>query len=167
MPWKVIPLARAIRVTSLLAATFGVVLVFGGDATVGRALEVLLKSADYDVRFLGESISSESGVLGRAQLVILAPGLSTEAREHILTQLGSRTEEAKLPVLELVTNDQDDTTYQEEQAGTGWFLPWPCRTEELRQQVKAALLKGFEEDKSGRGPQAPREEEVASSDKSS
>ncbi len=147
--------------TSLLAATFGVVLVFGGDATVGRALAVLLKSADYEVRFLGETISSEPGVLDRAQLVILAPGLSTETREDILTLLGSRTEEAKLPVLELVTN------YQEEQAGTGWFLPWPCRTEELRQQVKAALLKGFEEDQSGRGPQAPREEEEASSDKSS
>jgi hypothetical protein len=147
-------------VTSPPAATLGVVLVFGGDATVGRALELLLQSADYDVRFLGEHISSESGVLGRAQLVILAPGLSTEAREYILTLLGSRTEEAKLPVLELNTN------YQDKQAGTGWFLPWPCRTEELKQQVKAALLKGFEEDKSGRGPQAPREEEEASSDKS-
>jgi hypothetical protein len=123
-------------VTSLLAATLGVVLVFGGDAAVGRALELLLKSADYDVRFLGESISSQSGVLDRAQLVILAPGLSTEAREDILTLLGSRTEEARLPVLELLTN-----YHEEEQTGTGWFLPWPCRTEELRQQVKAALLK--------------------------
>ena len=148
--------------TSLLAATLGVVLVFGGDAAVGRALELLLKSADYDVRFLGESISSESGVLGRAQLVILAPGLSTEAREDILTLLGSRTEEAKLPVLELLTN-----YHEEEQAGTGWFLLWPCRMEELRQQVKAALLKEFEEDKSGWGPQVPREEREMGSDKSS
>ena len=129
------------------AVAFGVVLVFGGDATVGRALELLLKSADHDVRFLGESISSESGVLDRAQLLILAPGLSTEVRKDILALVGSRTEEAKLPVLELLTD-----YHEEEQAGTRWFLLWPCRMEELRQQVKAALLEGFEENKSGRRP---------------
>lgn len=142
------------------AGAFRKVLILGGDATVGRALELLLQSADYDVRFLGETISSESSVLDGAQLLILAPGLSTESREDIFALVGSRTEEAKLPVLELITN------YQEEQAGMEWSLPWPCRTEKLRQQVETALIKGFEENKSGRRLQAPREEREVASDPS-
>ena len=112
-----------------------VVLVFGGDAAVGRALELSLKSADHDVRFLGETVSSEPGVLDKAELLILAPGLSTECHEDILALVGSRTEEARLPILRLLTNYQE-----EEQSEAGWFLPWPCRIEKLRQEIKVALL---------------------------
>jgi len=143
-------------VASELIPASAEVLVIGGGALVGRALELLLRSADCRVRFLdeaslGESGLEEAGLLDGVRLLILAPGASAKCRKAVRALLDSRTVEAKLPVLELLTDGRVP------ESGEGrFFLHWPCRTEELRRYLKVALRDGFEESMDGRGPKTPQ-----------
>ena len=129
----------------VLPASAGVV-ILGGDTLVGRALELLLRSADCNVRFLGEpSLSGPSldeselggpGPLDGVRLLILAPGASAGCREDALALIGARTAEARIEVLELGDDRQGALV------GAWEVLPWPCRTEDLKRRVMAALLDG-------------------------
>ncbi len=134
----------------LVPATAEVVIV-GGDVLVGRALELLLRSADCDVRFLGEPSLDESelgasGLLDGVHLLILAPRASAGCREVALALIDARTAEARIEVLELA----DDR--QEVLVGAREVLPWPCRTEYLKRRVMAALLDGPGTSQGGWGP---------------
>jgi hypothetical protein len=132
------------------------VVILGGGALVGRALELLLRSADCNVRFLGEpSLGKPSlhvseldgpGPLDGARLLILAPGVSAGCREDALALISARTAEARFEVLEL----GDDR--QEALVGAWEVLPWPCRTEDLKRRVMAALLDGPGTSQGGWGP---------------
>lgn len=116
--------------------TVAMVVVMGGDAVVGQALALLLKSADYDVRFLPEEpLSGRAGSLSEAQLLLLAPGLSAERREAILALVSSEPDTKNTPVLELISNTQRSRLGERH-----FVMPWPCRTEDLKQQIEAALL---------------------------
>ena len=118
------------------------VVILGGGALVGRALELLLCSVDYSVRFLGEPSPDmltlgESGLLDGVRLLILAPEASARCREAALALVGTRNSaEARIEILELV----DDR--QEVLVGAREVLPWPCRTEYLKRRVMTALLDG-------------------------
>src|SRR5215212_1033571 len=107
------------------------VLVIGGGALVGRALELLLRSADCRVRFideasLGKLEMDESGLGDEVRLLILAPGASARCRKAVRALVDSKTVKTKLSVLELLTDDR----VPEDGKGR-FFLHWPCRTEEL------------------------------------
>ncbi len=142
-----------------LVAASEEVVILGGGALVGRALELLLRSADYNVKFMAENSLDELGLLEGCRLLIVAPGVSAKCRESILALAGSRTTGARLSVLELLCNDQ------EPQGGAGYFLPWPCRTEELKRYVKAILLGKSEVSQDGQGPQTPRKGKEMAIDK--
>ncbi len=127
------------------------VVILGGGLLVGRALELLLRSADCNVRFLGEPSLHVSelggpGPLDGVRLLILAPGVSAGCREDVLALIGARTAEARIEVLELV----DDR--QEVLVGAREVLPWPCRTEDLKRRVMAALLDGSGASQGGWSP---------------
>lgn len=127
------------------------VIILGGGLLVGRALELLLRSADCDVRFLGEPSLGESelggsGLLDGVRLLILAPEASAGCREDALALVDARTAEARIEVLELV----DDR--QEVLVGAREVLPWPCRTEDLKRRVMAVLLDGPGGSQGGWGP---------------
>ena len=136
------------------------VVILGGSVLIGRALELLLRSADCNVRFLREPSlveppldESELGVLGPldgVRLLILAPGASAGCREDALALIGARTAEARIEVLEL----GDDR--QEALVGAWEVLPWPCRTEDLKRRVMAALLDGPGTSQGGWGPPGPQ-----------
>ena len=126
------------------------VVILGGGVLVGRALELLLGSADCNVRFLDEPSPSASEMLDGVRLLILAPGASAGCREDALALIGARTAEARIEVLELV----DDR--QETLVGAREVLPWPCRTEELKRRVMAALLDGPGASQDGSGSQSPQ-----------
>jgi hypothetical protein len=122
------------------------VVILSGSVLVGRALELLLRGADYDVRFLGEPSLDrlelgESGLLDGVRLLILAPEASPRCHEAVLALIGARTVEARIEVLELGDDRQDDDR-QEALVGPWEVLPWPCRTEDLKRRVMAALLDG-------------------------
>lgn len=135
-----------------LPSTSAMVLVLGGDAIVGQALELLLRSAECNVRFLSEPSLDEPGVLDGVQLLLVAPGLSDKRREALLALVNSKTVGARIPVLELVSNAQGA------QDGVGHLVPWPCQPEELKQWVKAALLAGSETGQDGLGLANPPDE---------
>lgn len=120
------------------AAPAAAVIVVGGDAVVGQALQLLLRGADYGVRFLPEPAlslqgSPAAGALDGARLLLLAPRLSAEGRQQILACVGASST-TTIPVLELV-DDPDGA-----RDGSGRRLPWPCRTEDLKRHIDAALL---------------------------
>lgn len=119
--------------------TSAAVVVFGGDAIVGQALELLLRSSDCNVKFLTEPYLDEPGLLDGAQILLLAPGLSAERREALLRLADGTAIAARIPVLELVSNTQGA------HVGAGHLVPWPCRTEDLERRIKAALLTASEE----------------------
>ena len=128
------------------------VLVLGGDAVVGRALELLLRSADCDIRFLAEPSRVEPGLLDGFGLLLLAPGLSAGCREALLALVGVAPVAARIPVLELNSSAEGAP----EVVGAGPLLvPWPCQPEDLQRRIKAALLAGSEAGGDGGDKQSP------------
>ena len=111
------------------------VVVVGGDAIVGQVLELLLRSSDYVVRFLDEPPLDEPGLLDGTRLLLLAPGLSIEGRKALLELVQDRPVAKRIAVLELVTNAQEAPGGAEHPVA-----PWPCRTEDLKRHIDAALL---------------------------
>lgn len=134
--------ARARKASVTLDRTaIPTVAVFGRDTVVGQALELLLRSADCNVRFIAEFSLGEPGLLDGVQLLLLAPGLSTECYETLLALVDSQPSVA-IPILELVDDDRE-AQVGETQVGSGHFaVPWPCRAEKLKRQMEAALLAG-------------------------
>lgn len=127
------------------------VLVLGGDAFVGRALELLLRSAECDVTFLTDPSWDEPRLLDGFGLILLAPGLSAGCREVVLASVGATPVAARIPVLELVSNVEEVP-----EVGPGHILvPWPCQPEDLQRRIKAALLTGSETSQDGGDPQSP------------
>ncbi len=111
------------------------VAILGGDPVVGRTLELMLKKAGYDARFLNGSFVDEPAELPEeVGLVILTPGLHPKGRERFLDNMGSAPATAKIPVLELVTASDRARADQ-----PGYVL-WPCRLKDLKQKIEAALL---------------------------
>jgi hypothetical protein len=113
------------------------VVVLGEDRVVGRALELLLWSTNWNVRFLTEPPSDEAGLLKVIRLLLLAPGLSAERRRAIVTDIRSMPATARVPILQL---GYEPDGLEEPQGELDRLVPWPCRAEELRRYIDAALL---------------------------
>ena len=102
----------------------------------GRALEALLQGVGYDTRFVEDPPErSAEQLLEGVKLLLLAPTLSAESRETLLTEMGSMLDAANIPVLTL------STSLKEALAGGPAFIPWPCRLEDLTKEIEAALLR--------------------------
>ncbi|MDQ4127929.1 MAG: hypothetical protein M3151_08305 [Actinomycetota bacterium] len=67
-------------------------------------------------------------------LVLIAPAVSTESRESFLAGMRSTPRTAAIPVLTLSTVLKDVLA---EQMG---LVLWPCRLEDLKREIDAALL---------------------------
>jgi hypothetical protein len=110
------------------------VAIFGRDRVIGQALELLLRGADYDARFLGEpAIDKLAELLDGVQILLLGPTLNAERRENLLDGLRSEPGTANIPVLEL-------TTTARVMRNGHRHVMWPCRTEELVQHIGEILL---------------------------
>ena len=102
---------------------------------VGRSLEVLLQGAGYSTRIIGEPTTDKSHeLLEGIRLVLVAPTPSTESRERFLASMESEWGGATIPVLTLSVVL---TTVPSNQTGR---VPWPCRLEDLKSRIEAALL---------------------------
>ena len=114
--------------------------ILGGDALVGRTLEVALRGVGYDARYLNGSFTGAPAELpDGVGLVILAPRISAERREAFLGRARSIPATAGVPVLELVTASTASRNGREEPVR---LVAWPCPTGELERQIEAALLDG-------------------------
>ncbi len=110
------------------------VAILGGDPVVGRTLELMLKGAGYDARFLnGSFIDKPAELPEEVRVVILAPGLHPKGREGFLNGMESAPATAKITVLELV---RASDRARDDHRGS---VLWPCRVQDLKQEIEAAL----------------------------
>ncbi len=111
------------------------VVVFGGDPAVGRILELLLRGAGYDARFVTDDSLDEPGLFDGVRLLLFfAAGLSPERREASMSLFENAPGLAGLPILELASHSDGA------QARMEHLVPWPCPVEELRRRMEAALV---------------------------
>ncbi len=114
-----------------------VVAILDGSPMVARVLELLLQGAGYDTRLLEEAEADRPGglPLGGVDLLLLAPGLSREHHDVLLSGIRrSAPETAHLPVLIMLSTAPPVAPTE----GTR-IVAWPFRTEELVREIEAAL----------------------------
>src|SRR5687768_10829347 len=79
--------------------------ILGGNSVAGRALEALLQGVGYDTRLIEDPPERPpEQLLEGVRLLLLAPTLSGESRETLLTEMGSTLDAANVPVLTLSTS---------------------------------------------------------------
>jgi hypothetical protein len=110
------------------------VLIFEGDRVVGQALELLLRTCGYGVRYVNRDSLEELRTLRGIRLWLLGPGWDYTSREIAAEMAGSMLAEGKASVLEIGL-PRDGSSIRAE-----CYVPWPCRTEDLTQRIDAALL---------------------------
>ena len=102
---------------------------------VGRSLEVLLQGAGYGTRIIEEPTADKpQDLLEGVRLVLVAPTPSTESRKRFLASMQGKSGAAAIPVLTLsmvLNRVLSDPTGS---------VPWPCRIEDLKSEIEAALL---------------------------
>jgi hypothetical protein len=102
---------------------------------VGRSLEVLLRGAGYGTRIIDEPTPDyPHDLLEGVRLVLVVPTPSTESRERFLASMRGRSGGTAIPVLTLsmvLNRVLSDPTGS---------VPWPCRLEDLKNEIEAALL---------------------------
>lgn len=109
------------------------VAILSGDPLIGRALELLLRGAGYEVRLLEEPDATKvAGLLGDVDVLLLDRGLSNGRRESFLGALASTLETATIPVLSLAPASEG-TLAEEDRV-----VPWPCKIEDLAREIEAA-----------------------------
>jgi hypothetical protein len=110
------------------------VAIFGGDPVVREAIEALLQAAGYQTRLPSEPVGYElDKLLANFNLLLVAPGLSAECRKGLLDMLSSPATLAKIRVLELLTEGEEQIIRR------GHVLLWPCSREELERTIDALL----------------------------
>ena len=116
------------------------IVILGGDLLVSRSLELALRGAGYDARYLNGSFTDEpTELLDGVRLVIFAPRMSSERRKAFLSRLRGTPATAGVPVLDLVTASDASENGREDLVDP---VLWPCFTEELEREIEAALLNG-------------------------
>ena len=112
------------------------VAILGGNPVVGKALESLLRSADYGVQFFSEHLAESTELPGDVRVALVMPALNTERSEVLITRVRCTSSTADLPIIELITSPNG------QQNGQRIHVPWPCSVEELKQSIEAALSNG-------------------------
>lgn len=113
--------------------------ILGGNAVVGRALEVLLRGVGYEVRLLGEPGAYRPEELFEGvDVLLLGPGLGADRREDYLRAMVSTLRTAAIPVLSFSPGPKG--TIAEEDR----LVSWPCRVEELAREIEAVLPPCYE-----------------------
>lgn len=110
------------------------VAILGGNPVIGKALESLLRSADYVARFFSEYQEGEAEPLGGAKVALILPALSSKHQEALITLIKTTPSTKNLPVIQLITNPTENGNGQDTR------VPWPCDLEDLRRLIDEKLL---------------------------
>jgi hypothetical protein len=110
------------------------VAIVGTDPVIGRVLESLLQTAGYGTRFVTYPVTSEScNMVADAHVVLLLPGLSNISREGCPISEVSTAAATNIPILELIPEPDEVPSLRSRP------VRWPCRLEQLRREIEAAL----------------------------
>ena len=109
--------------------------ILGGNTVVGQALTLLLNGAGYDTKLIeAPPADLANELLNGIDALLLAPGLSTRARDTVLKAVRDNPKTKTTPVLTLsavvgeALNNESDVN-----------VPWPSSIEHLAQCIEAAL----------------------------
>ena len=111
------------------------VLICNGDPIVGRALESLLRVADYAVKYVADDYLERPGALEGVRVLLLGARWDARSREVALRAVGDtlgRT--GSISILEL-GEPSDGSKIEPEN-----YVPWPCRTEVLTRRIDALTM---------------------------
>ena len=112
------------------------VAIVGKDPIIGQALEALLQTAGFCTRFVNYPVTDYSrNKCADAHIVLLMPELSDISREWFLISEVSAATTTDIPILELVSEPDEN------QSLNGRQVRWPCRLEQLRREIEAALAR--------------------------
>ena len=116
------------------AAEKTTIAILGGNAVVGRVLEVLLRGLGYEARFLGEPEAFVPEELFEALgVLLLGPGLGDDRRGDYMRAMAGTLNTAAIPVLAFSPGPKG--TIAEEDR----LVPWPCKMEDLAREIEAVL----------------------------
>jgi hypothetical protein len=117
------------------ASTPITIVIVGKDPVVGRAIGLLLQTAGYNTRFVADPVTYGSrSALVEAHVVLLAPGLSAEAREKLSGSGTGKPVAAETPTVELVSEADEGQPRQGHHR-----VRWPCSLEQLQREIEAIL----------------------------
>ena len=110
------------------------VAILGGNPVIGKALESLLRSADYVARFFSEYPEDDEEPLEGVSVALVLPALSSSHQEALITLIRNTPSTTNLPVIELITSPNEN--------GNGHVtrVLWPCGIEDLRRSIDEKLL---------------------------
>lgn len=109
------------------------VAILGGNPVIGKALESLLRSADYVARFFSEYPEDDAEPLGDASVALILPAVSSSHQESLIALIRNTPSTTNLPVIELITTPNENGN------GRVTRVPWPCGIEDLRRFIDEKL----------------------------
>jgi hypothetical protein len=126
------------------------VAILGGNPVIGKALESLLRSADYVARFFSEYPEGDAEPLGGARVALILPAVSSRHQEDLINLIRTTPSTTDLPVIELITTPTEN--------GNGHVtrVPWPCSIEDLRRSIDEKLLGDVFDTRQRREPGHPQ-----------
>ena len=102
---------------------------------VGRALESLLRVADYAVKYVADDYLERPGALEGVRVLLLGARWDARSREVALRAVGDTLDRmGGISILEL--GEPSDGSKIEPEC----YVPWPCRTEDLTRRIDAIAL---------------------------
>lgn len=111
------------------------VLICSGDPVVGRALESLLRAADYAVEYVADDLLTRPGSLEGVRVLLLSARWDARSRDVVLRAAGNAVgRTGDISILEL-GEPSDGSKIQPEN-----YVPWPCRTEVLTRRIDALTM---------------------------
>ena len=128
-----VPVLSEVRVPTEGQTNRKTVVILGGDPVVGRALELLLRNAHYDVRYVNTNSPESPPAPENVGGVVLGPGWNSRIRKAVLKVIGDAPDMENIPVLEIGL-PTDDARLRAEH-----YVPWPCRSEELKKRLDDVL----------------------------
>ena len=126
------------------------VAILGGNPVIGKALESLLRSADYVARFFSEYPEEDAEPLGGARVALVLPALSSRHQESLITLIRDTPSTTNLPVIELITTPGENGN------GQVTRVLWPCGIEDLRRTIDEKMLGDSLDAPERREPGSPR-----------
>ncbi len=111
-----------------------IVAILGGNPVIGKALESLLRSADYVAQFFSEYPEDEAEPLGDARVALILPALSSAHQEALIELIRATPSTTNLPLIELITTPTENGN------GQVTRVPWPCGIEDLSRFIDEELL---------------------------